>query len=173
MAEDKHGEDSDFNWSDIKSSDEAGDDVKIDFSDDEETEFPGTPNTGGLLPEIWSKIFGYLDFEMLQFTAILVCKDWYKMIRSDCTLSGQLVICPWPERGQYIFDYEVPGIGTDYLKDVALAKPTDINPVLKQWKALQTLELRHFNIKAMKKLDFKPCKNLAKVYINGFFPTGT
>ena len=123
---------------------------------------------GGLPPEIWSKIFGYLDFETLQFKAILVCKDWYEMIRSDLTLSGQLVICPKP-----IFDYDMPEIGTDYLADVALAKPSDINPVLKQWKALQTLELRHFNIKAMKKLDFKPCKNLTKVYINGIFPTGT
>ena len=83
-------------------------------------------------------------------------------------MSGQLVICPKP-----VFDYDMPEIGTDYLADVALTKPSDINPVLKQWKALQTLELRHFNIKAMKKLDFKPCKNLTKVYINGIFPTGT
>ena len=125
-----------------------------------------------LLPENWSKIFGYLDFESLQFKATLVCKDWYKMIRNDVTLSGKLLICPWPEDYQYVFEWQCPPIGSDYLADVALAKPSDINPILKSWKALKILHLRHFKIAAIKKLDFKPCKNLNKVYIDGKFPTG-
>ena len=45
-SEDKHGEESDSNWSDINSSDEAGDDgersLRIDIRDDEETEIPTT-----------------------------------------------------------------------------------------------------------------------------------
>ena len=125
-----------------------------------------------LLPENWSKIFGYLDFESLQFKATLVCKDWYKMIRNDVTLSGKLSICPRPEDLGEDWEWECLPIGSDYLADVALAKPSDINPILKSWKALKILHLRHFKIAAIKKLDFKPCKNLNKVYIDGKFPTG-
>ena len=42
--------------------------------------------------EIWSKIFGYLDFETVQKTATLVCKLWFDMIRNDSVLSGELVL---------------------------------------------------------------------------------
>ena len=39
--------------------------------------------------EIWSKIFGHLDFKM-QNLATLVCKTWLEMIRNDFVFSGEL-----------------------------------------------------------------------------------
>ena len=126
-----------------------------------------------LLPENWSKIFGYLDFESLQFKATLVCKDWYTMIRNNVTLSSKLLICPWPKDDEYVFKLiSLAPIGSDPLADIELAKPSDINPILKIWRALRILNLRHFKINAIQKLDFKPCKNLNKVYIDGVFGRG-
>ena len=42
--------------------------------------------------EIWTGIFSCLDYESLQKNAILVCKDWYKIIRNNSNLSGRLVL---------------------------------------------------------------------------------
>ena len=40
--------------------------------------------------EMWSKIWSDLDFETLQKTCVLVCHGWFKDIRGDGRLSGQL-----------------------------------------------------------------------------------
>ena len=45
-----------------------------------------------LLIEIWTKIFTYLDYESLQKNAVLVCKNWFEIIRSNSKLSGRLVL---------------------------------------------------------------------------------
>ena len=44
-------------------------------------------NKIGLPIEMWSKMFGYLDFET-QNRATLVCKLWFEMIRNEFKLSG-------------------------------------------------------------------------------------
>ena len=44
--------------------------------------------------EVWTIIFSYLDFESLQKKTVLVCKDWYEIIRSNSNLSGHLVLHP-------------------------------------------------------------------------------
>ena len=48
-------------------------------------------NQFGLPFEIWSKIFGHLDFKMLNRTT-LVCKSWLEMIRNDFNISGELTL---------------------------------------------------------------------------------
>jgi len=40
--------------------------------------------------EMWFKIWSDLDFETLQKTCVLVCQGWFKNIRDDGRLSGQL-----------------------------------------------------------------------------------
>ena len=40
--------------------------------------------------EMWFKIWSELDFETLQKTCVLVCQAWFKNIRDDGRLSGQL-----------------------------------------------------------------------------------
>ena len=137
------------------------------------------------MAKILAKIFGYLDFETLQFKVTLVCKNWFKIIRSDCTLSGHLILSPPSskylpgakiinegDRGDAIMKLKRRESEVTYLKTVPKAMPSDINPLLKHWKALKTLELRHFNINTIKHLDFKTCKNLAKVIVNGQIPQG-
>ena len=42
--------------------------------------------------EIWILIFKYLDFKTLQCKAILVCKKWFELIRSNSTLSGEFTL---------------------------------------------------------------------------------
>ena len=40
--------------------------------------------------EMWFKIWSDLEFETLQKTCVLVCQGWFKNIRDDARLSGQL-----------------------------------------------------------------------------------
>ena len=68
--------------------------------------------------EIWSKIFGYLDFETVQKTATLVCKSWFDMIRNDPAVSGELA-----------------------LNSIQQMKTSEINDVLFKWKHLKTLRI--------------------------------
>ena len=42
--------------------------------------------------EIWVTIFGYLDFKSLQHNATRVCKEWFRIIRNDTNLSGELTL---------------------------------------------------------------------------------
>jgi len=137
----------------------------------------GTPE----LPiEIWTKIFSFLDYESLQDNAILVCKDWYKIIRSNSNLSGRLVLHlpmkpPNMDINMGFMDIDGPGRQAgqfDCMTSTLTASSVsaiEINPILKSWKALKYLEIPH--LKAMKKLDLKPLKKLEKVTMNAKFPT--
>ena len=42
--------------------------------------------------EVWVHIFEYLDYKSLQCISVLVCKEWFTIIRNDCKLSGELKI---------------------------------------------------------------------------------
>ena len=68
--------------------------------------------------EIWSKIFGYLDFDTVQKTATLVCKSWLHMIRNDSVLSGGLA-----------------------LNSIDKMKIFEINNVLSKWTHLKSLRI--------------------------------
>merc|ERR1712051_382861 len=52
----------------------------------EKMEFP----LPALPAEMWFQIWSYLEFEALQKTCVLVCQGWFKYIRDDGRLSGQL-----------------------------------------------------------------------------------
>jgi hypothetical protein len=41
-------------------------------------------------PEVWLRIFGFLDWKSLQEKAVLVCNSWLEMIRGSPKLSGEL-----------------------------------------------------------------------------------
>ena len=47
-----------------------------------------------LSPDILRLILGYLDFESKQKRAVLVCKQWFEIIRDNSALSGHLVLRP-------------------------------------------------------------------------------
>ena len=57
------------------------------------------------------------------------------MIRNDITLSGQLLIYPFPPPNAILSEDDFPEIGSDYMEIVPVSKPSDINPKLKTWKA--------------------------------------
>ena len=69
-------------------------------------------------PEIWVKIFGYLDFKSLQRIATCVCKRWFEIIRNDTTLSGKLTL--------------------------TCRSSSEINSILGKWKKLKILHLPDF-----------------------------
>ena len=55
-----------------------------------------------LSPDILRLILGYLDFESKQKRAVLVCKQWFEIIRDNSALSGHLVL--WPPTGNVTAD---------------------------------------------------------------------
>ena len=65
--------------------------------------------------EIWSKIFGFLDFKT-QNRATLVHKSWLAMIRNDFKLSGELA-----------------------LNSIDKMEATEINSLISKWKKLMVL----------------------------------
>ena len=92
--------------------------------------------------EIWSKIFGYLDFETVQKTATMVCKLWFDMIRNDSVLSGELVL-------NSIRQIDLaPSIKFSHYQTVQNfrtfiegMKTSEINDVLSKWKHLKILRI--------------------------------
>ena len=131
-----------------------------------------------LLPELLEQIFGYLDFSTLQKTVTLVCKNWQELVRNNSKLSGHLVLYPplkeiSPDTLKKLKDrnnYSDPRVVKDYFKRVAIvsklttassASASDINSILKAWKALRSLELPHLTDFA--NVDYKLCENLRKV----------
>ena len=92
--------------------------------------------------EIWSKIFGYLDFETVQKTTTLVCKLWFDMIRKDSVLSGELVLnsirqidlAPWIK-----FSNDEPV--QNFRTLIEGMKTSEINDVLSKWKQLKILRI--------------------------------
>ena len=52
--------------------------------------------------DILRLILGYLDFESKQKRAVLVCKQWFEIIRDNSALSGHLVL--WPPTGNVTAD---------------------------------------------------------------------
>ena len=69
----------------------------------------------GLPFEIWSKIFGQLDFKMQNRTT-LVCKSWLEMIRNDFVFSGELS-----------------------LNSITKMEASEINSIISKWKRLKVL----------------------------------
>ena len=65
--------------------------------------------------EIWSKIFGHLDFKM-QNLATLVCKTWLEMIRNDFVFSGELS-----------------------LNSITKMEASEINSIISKWNTLKVL----------------------------------
>ena len=61
-----------------------------------------TPTLPILPPEVWEHILAYLDFETLQKKAVLVSKDWKKLIRESPNLSGHLVLHLPEDEGKYL-----------------------------------------------------------------------
>ena len=47
-----------------------------------------------LCPDILRLIFGFLNFESKQKSAVLVNKQWFEIIRDNSALSGHLVLRP-------------------------------------------------------------------------------
>ena len=72
-------------------------------------------NEIGLPIEIWSKIFGCLDFQT-QNCATLVCNSWLEMIRNEFKLSGELA-----------------------LNSMDKMEATEINSIISKWKKLKIL----------------------------------
>jgi hypothetical protein len=72
-------------------------------------------NEIGLPLEIWSKIFGYLDF-LTQNCATLVCNPWLEMIRNEFKLSGELA-----------------------LNSIDKMETSEINSIISKWKKLKVL----------------------------------
>ena len=66
--------------------------------------------------EILVYIFQFLDFVTLQKVAILVCKSWFELIRSNQTLSGQLNF--------------KPGLNV-----------SDMNTILEKWTEIKVLQI--------------------------------
>ena len=137
-----------------------------------------------LLPELLEQIFEYLDFSTLQKTVTLVCKNWYKLVRSNSRLSGHLALYPplkdWsPElfKKLKLIDFTEshkrdPRKVKDEYKRVGMiskattnssASASDINSILKAWKALRSLELPF--VEDWANVDYKLCENLRKVTI--------
>ena len=131
-----------------------------------------------LLPELLEQIFGYLDFSTLQKTVTLVCKNWQELVRNNSRFSGHLVLYPplkeiSPDTFKKLKDrnnYSDPRVVKDEFKRVAMvsklttassASASDINSILKAWKALRSLELPHLTDFA--NVDYKLCENLRKV----------
>ena len=69
----------------------------------------------GLPFEIWSKIFGYIDFKT-QNRATLVRKSWLKMIRNDFRFSGELS-----------------------LNSINKMEASEINSIISKWNKLKVL----------------------------------
>ena len=72
-------------------------------------------NEIGLPIEIWSKIFGLLDFRT-QNCATLVCNSWLEMIRNEFKISGELA-----------------------LNSIDKMKATEINSIISKWKKVKIL----------------------------------
>ena len=72
-------------------------------------------NQFGLPFEIWSKIFGRLDFKMRNRTT-LVCKSWLEMIRNDFKFSGELA-----------------------MNSIDKMEAMEINSILSKWNELKVL----------------------------------
>ena len=72
-------------------------------------------NKIGLPIEMWSKMFGYLDFAT-QNCATLVCKLWLEMIRNEFKLSGELT-----------------------MNSMDKMEATEINSIISKWKKLKIL----------------------------------
>ena len=72
-------------------------------------------NQFGLPFEIWSKIFGRLDFKMRNRTT-LVCKSWLEMIRNDFKFSGELA-----------------------MNSIDKMEAMEINSILSKWNKLKVL----------------------------------
>ena len=107
-------------------------------------------NVVELPQEIWILIFKYLDFKTLQCKAILVCKKWFELIRSNSTLSGEFTLHT----------------------QVA----SEIESLLSHWKKLKVLRSPILVKKCEKLIDFgveldfqnvnlKACKHLKKVIV--------
>ena len=79
-------------------------------------------NKIGLPIEMWSKMFGYLDFAT-QNCATLVCKLWLEMIRNEFKLSGELT-----------------------MNSMDKMEATEINSIISKWKKLKILRaLSHWH----------------------------
>ena len=90
--------------------------------------------------EIWSKIFGYLDFETVQKTATLVCKQWFDMIRNDSVLSGELVLNSIRQIPRRIGASRCQMI-QNFRTSIEGMKTSEINDVLSKWKHLKILRI--------------------------------
>ena len=85
------------------------------FSDISDSQESQDMNKVDLPIEIWSKIFGFLDFKT-QNRATLVQKSWLAMIRNDFKLSGELT-----------------------LNSIDKMEATEINSLILKWKKLKVL----------------------------------
>ena len=104
-----------------------------------------------LLPEIWGKIFGYLDFTTIQKTATVVCKEWKEIIRSDSKISGNLVLyLPLKKLDNNLLTALQSKSFPDQIQRIDLlthftttseVSASDINSLLESWKALKSLEM--------------------------------
>ena len=113
-----------------------------------------------LLPEIWGNIFGYLDFTTVQKTAIVVCKEWQEIIRSDSKLSGHLVLyLPLKKLDNNLltalqsksFPDQIQRIDLlTHFKTTSEVSASDVNSLLESWKALKSLEMPQVNGKILK-----------------------
>ena len=97
-------------------------------------------------PEILRLVFPYLDFESKQKRAVLVCKQWFEIIRDNSALSGHLVL--WPPTGNVTAD--------------------EINEILKG-KLLFTIYIIESFQDFLIKLDMKPCMYLVEIGISLIF----
>ena len=84
----------------------------LDICDHKESEYM---DNFGLPFEIWSKIFGYIDFKT-QNLATLVRKSWLKMIRNDFKFSGELS-----------------------LNSINKMEASEINSIISKWNKLKVL----------------------------------
>ena len=108
-----------------------------------------------LLPEIWGNIFGYLDFKTVQKTAIVVCKEWQEIIRSDSKLSGHLVLyLPLKKLDNNLLTALQSKSFPDQIQRIDLlthftttseVSACDINSLLESWKAVKSLEIPQVN----------------------------
>ena len=84
--------------------------------------------------EIFEKILSYLDFEIVQKTCTLVCKQWRDLIRNSSNLSGEMALSleknDAATQGKYA--------GELIYKT---GKENEITTVLSHWKKLHTLRI--------------------------------
>ena len=109
-------------------------------------------NVVELPQEIWILIFKYLDFKTLQCKAILVCKKWFELIRSNSTLSGEFTLNTQVAS-------EIEFLLSNWKKLKVLRSPILVKKCEKEQLIDFGVELDFQNV------NLKACKHLKKVIV--------